>query len=107
MAEERASSVQIPIEWHVPEGLISRYANNIIVQHTQHEFVISFFESRPPLIVGSPEEQAAQLEKMTSIKFECVARIIVAPDQMAEFLHVLQRNFETYLSKTKDLEQDT
>lgn len=35
----------------------SVYATNVTVQHTPHEFVISFYEAHPPLIVGSQEER--------------------------------------------------
>jgi hypothetical protein len=40
----------------------SVYATNITVQHTRHEFVISFYEAHLPMILGSEEEREAQLE---------------------------------------------
>ena len=104
MAEKQEQFVKLPIEWHSPEELVSRYANNIIVQHTPHEFIVSFFETRPPLVVGEPEELAKQLESMKSVRSVCVARIIINPDRMGEFIKALQVNYQNYLSKNSDEE---
>jgi hypothetical protein len=98
MAEQEIKGIYVPIEWHAPEDLISRYANNILVQHEEHEFIISFFEIRPPLLLGSPEEIKAKLEQTESVRAECVARIIVAADRMPSFIEALQGNLEKYLA---------
>ncbi|MCZ7569916.1 MAG: DUF3467 domain-containing protein [Ardenticatenaceae bacterium] len=99
--EDRAPPVgwSAPIEWHVSEHVISRYATNLVVQHTQNEFIISFFEVRPPLVLGTPEEVREQLNQMKSVRAECVGRIIVAAEKMPDFVRVLQANLETYLSR--------
>jgi hypothetical protein len=49
MAEKDTSRILLPIEWHVPDDLVTRYANNLLIQHTEHEFILSFFEILPPL----------------------------------------------------------
>jgi hypothetical protein len=91
--------VFLPIEWHCPEGLISRYATNLVVQHAEHEFYISFFEIMPPLVLGAPEERKAKLEEIESVRAECVARVIVPAGQMPVFIKTLQSNWEAYRSK--------
>jgi hypothetical protein len=90
--------VVLPIEWHTPEGLVSRYVSNLVVQHTEHEFIISFFEILPPLLLGTPEEQQARLTRMNAIQAECVARIIVSPEQMPTFIQAMQTVLEKYRS---------
>ena len=60
------------------ENQPSVYATNITVQHTPHEFVISFYEAHPPVILGSLEEREAQLEAIDRVYAPCVARITVA-----------------------------
>jgi len=92
MSEEAPESFAIPIEWHVPDGLVSRYATNMVVQHFENEFRVYFFEIRPPIVLGSPEETKTKLEQLGSVRAECVASIIVAPDRMQEFIRVLQEN---------------
>lgn len=94
--------IKLPIEWHTPEGLISRYANNIIVQHTPQEFIVSFFETQPPLMLGNSEETAKQLKTMKSVRSLCVSRIIISPDRIGDFINALQTNYQNYLSKKSD-----
>jgi hypothetical protein len=88
--------VKLPIEWHCPDNLISRYANNMVVQHIGQTFAISFFEALPPLILGAPEEQLAQLERLGSVRAECVARIIVDVSAMPRFIKALQENLDKF-----------
>lgn len=104
MTEEEREGLALPLEWHVPEDVSSRYATNLIVQHSEHEFIISFFEAVPPLVLGEPEEVRTQLEKLGTIQARCVARVIVAAGRMPEFVRVLQGNLENYLSKFGDSE---
>lgn len=102
MAEEKAETIRtgiVPIEWHVPENIVSQYATNLVVQHSEHEFRLYFFEIQPPLLLGTPEERQAKLEQIESVRAECVARIIVAAERMPEFVRVLQENLDRYLSK--------
>lgn len=107
MSEHRAGAYELPIEWHVPENAVSRYATNLTVQHTDHEFIISFFEIDPPLLVGSAEENAKKLKELEAVRAELIARIIVAPGRMPEFIRVLQENLARYLAKdTKEAENE-
>jgi len=97
--QELEASHHLPIEWHFPGNISSQYATNMVVQHTEHEFIISFFEAYPPVVLGDPEERKALLEQIKSVPAVCVARIIVAPERLAEFIQVLQDNLDKYLSR--------
>jgi hypothetical protein len=99
MHDQEPQQVAVPIDWHVPEDLACQYATNLVVQHTAHEFMISFFRLAPPLIVGTTEEQKAQLEQIGYVRADCVARLIIAPGRMPEFLQVLQANLEAYQAR--------
>jgi hypothetical protein len=83
----------VPLEWDVPDDLVPRYATNFVVQATGHEFVISFFETMPPVILGSPEERLAKAQQLKSVRARCVARIVVSPSRMAELVNMLQDHF--------------
>lgn len=72
MAEQDLEPILIPVEWHVPDDLASHYATNLVVQHTEHEFNIFFYEIRPPLLIGSPEEVREGLEKVELVRANCV-----------------------------------
>ncbi len=88
--------VEVPIEWSMPESMVSRYATNLVVQNGEHEFTLNFYEVRVPIILGSPDEQIEQLSKIDSVRADCVARIIIAADRLEEFISVLQGNLEKH-----------
>jgi hypothetical protein len=98
-AKKDAKPKSLPFDWTFPEGLVSRYANNIIVQHSQNEFIISFFEARPPLLIGTLERIERVQRETKSLSAECVARIVVSPQKMRDFVKVMTRNMETYEAK--------
>lgn len=106
MAIKKKQFVELPIEWHYPEGLISRYANNITVQRTETEVIISFFETCHPLVLGTQEKQKEQLESMKSIRAVCVSRILVSPDQIGKFIEALQTNYQSSLPEITDKKVD-
>ncbi len=87
---------RIPIEWHIPDDMIGRYATNLIVQHTDNEFVIWFFEVDQPIVLGTPEEVERQLQEVTSVRGRCIAKIIVANNRMRRFIEVLEQNWKRF-----------
>jgi|SRR5258708_5447890 len=93
---EAPTFTTLPIDWHIPDNAQSRYANNVLVQSTLHEIIISFFEALPPPLVGMPAENAAKLREMESIRADLVARIIVAPDILPSIISALQTGLEKY-----------
>lgn len=70
----------------------------MVVQNTGQEFIISFFDLKPPLIVGTPSKEV--LDNLKSIRAECIARVIVTPSRMPKFVEALQTNLAGSLSKT-------
>ncbi len=40
---EKKQPINLPIEWNYPENIVSKYATNLVVQHTEHEFIIILF----------------------------------------------------------------
>ena len=50
---EKEQAINLPIEWNYPENIVSKYATNLVVPHTEHEFILSFFEARSPVILGT------------------------------------------------------
>jgi hypothetical protein len=105
MAEEKTKAVQIPIEWHFPEDLKSQYATNMLVQHGENEFFISFFEVIPPVTLGPPEAQISQLEKIETVKAECIARIIVPAEKLPSIIQALNDNLKNYREKLTSIEE--
>ncbi len=95
--EEQPSSIMnIPIEWTVPDSIQSQYASAVFVQPGPYEITISFFEARPPILTGTPEENKARLEQLGAIHGKCVGRIILDPDLVPNFIEALQAGLEGY-----------
>lgn len=100
MAEKgKMKAISIPLEFVIPDDLATKVATNMIVQHSEHEFFIYFFEAQPPLILGETE---ADLKKMKKIRAKCVAKVIVAADRMEEFVDVWNKNFSGYISQWQE-----
>jgi hypothetical protein len=88
-----------PIELYYPEDTIGRYSNQLLVQFGQHECNISFFDIKPPVLLGSPEEQREQLKSVESVRAVCVARIVVAKEFVPEIIAALQRAWTMHLTR--------
>jgi hypothetical protein len=83
MSEFRMTDVALTVEWHLPEPGSSRYATHLFIQRSDTEFILTFYELQPPLILGD--------ETVTAAQGECVARIVVSPQRMAEFVEMFRR----------------
>ena len=93
---ENPNLIPMRVEWQIPDDFPTPNATNIVVQHTQHEFIISLFEILPPVLVGTQEEQRQQARDLASLKAKCVARVIIAAGRMPEFLQVMQEGYATF-----------
>lgn len=93
---QRRAEISLPIDWHIPDGFQSRYANNVLVQAGQFEVIISFFETQLPMLLGTPEENKEKLTELGSVRAECVSRIIVSPELVPSIINALQAEYEKY-----------
>jgi hypothetical protein len=89
-AEQKQIGVPIPLEWHVPDDLIARYATNMTVQRLDNEYLISFFEVKPPIFIGEPDVIMEKLKDMKSIKAKCVAQVFVSAEKLPGFINALE-----------------
>lgn len=94
--EQQIDEVSLRVAWHIPEDMPSRYANNVLIQAGEYEFIISLFEVQPPLLTGTPEENKTKLREMETVHAECVSRIIVSPKLIPAFISALQTELEKY-----------
>lgn len=98
--EETLEVIQVPVQWHFPEHVESRYATNLLVQHGPHEFTISFFEAQPPILLTEDDRKRAAT-KIQSVRANCVARVVVSVERMPEFVEVLQKSLEQFRARFK------
>jgi len=86
----------LPIKWHIPDNLITRYSNNVVIQSNGAEFILSFFEVIPPILIGSPDDIQVNLEGVDSIPATCVARVVVSIAQVQAIIDTLQNNLNAF-----------
>lgn len=83
----------VPIEWYVPEGVMTPFASNIVVQFIEDVFKISFFETKLPIILDKTQPPPSK------VRADCVASVIVTPNKLSQFIRVLQEQLDKYKSK--------
>lgn len=86
--------LEFPIEWNIPDDIVARYATNMIIQRGENEFFISFFEVKPPLILGTPEQIEEQARNIKTVQANCVAQVIVSMDKMPSFIEALDSGYK-------------
>lgn len=72
------------------------YSNNMLVNHSEHEFNLYFYEVVPPIILGSTEEKQEMIDELESIDALPVARVIVSAKKLKSIIRALQTNLEQY-----------
>jgi hypothetical protein len=98
----------VRLEHVFPDGLRSAFTNHITVQHTDEgEFTVAFFEVDHPVLLGEPEDIAAQVEKLESVKAHCVARIVISEKRMPKFIGALVSNYESHVTSKEQSNPDS
>jgi len=88
---------KVKIARNFPENLQSFFVSDLLIQHEDENFVLSFFEMWPPAIIGETEEDVrSEIEKIDHIDAKCVSRLIITPNKMKSFIEAINSNFEKY-----------
>ncbi len=92
MADEPAKARQLAVklDHHWDENTITRFANEFTIQATQGACYVGFHEVNPPLLIGSPDEIAAQAESIKSLRAERIVRVVVPLEKMQDFVNAIQ-----------------
>jgi len=99
--ESRIPTKRVSVNHVYPESLETKVPNHFVIQHDEETFTLSFFEIRQPIILeGNNSEKLAQLEALTEVDAKCVARLVLTPSRMYNFIAAVQENFEKFESKT-------
>lgn len=100
--QEIEQPIQMPIEWEMSNETPCRYATNMIIQTEKEEFILSFFELKPPLLLGSKEQRLEQAKKIGTIKANSIVSIIVSPERLSNWVKIIdgaikkhKENFKT------------
>jgi hypothetical protein len=77
----------VPLLFNIPIGLSSRYAHHLLVQTTENETILSFFEVMPPLVSGTLEDIKEKLKG--GVRADCVARVTIARSRFPDFVKAM------------------
>ena len=96
MADPEDKEVALPVVWEMPTGFPAHYATHLVVQHTDEDFTITFWDLRPPVLIGTLDEKRKQVETLREVRPTPLARIVVSPRRMREFTQVMRDNLRTF-----------
>lgn len=98
MSEGHPEKIVLINRVYLPD-LETRHANNVVVQHDQDNFFLSFFDVWAPIIVGTDEEKEKQIASIDHIDAKCVARIVLSPTRAQELIELLTENVQVYKNR--------
>ncbi len=84
----------IPVLWNKDDSLDTYYVNNMFVSHSTGEFYVVFGEL-------SPIVRNENMELPESVYVKPLVRLVISPDNLKEFLDILNTNFQKYEDKKK------
>ncbi|MBI5841043.1 MAG: DUF3467 domain-containing protein [Chloroflexi bacterium] len=88
---------KIKIERIYPDELKSYFVSNVVVQHQPDNFILSFFEVWPPAVLGETDEEKEEaFNAIDHVEAKCVARLVVTPSTMKQFLDTIAENWKNY-----------
>lgn len=98
MSDDEAQLLrEVPVDWIVPEAIPTQRATNVIIQQSgPTEFVVAFFEQRPPFFTGSREQQLEQFKMLEKIPAVCVAKITLSADKLVEFASAFKESVDDF-----------
>lgn len=86
----QGTTVNLPVQWQIPDDAVAAYATNFVIQRMQHEYLISFFQVQPPLILGTPEQVIEKVSHLDRVPARLVGQIVIAEDRLQELQKLLQ-----------------
>lgn len=98
MAEKRGE-IHIPVQVIGADDVPILFANQFIIQHLDKEFILTFGQFGPPLLLGTEDQKAEAAKHISYVPIKVVARIGMTPERLVELIKVLQENLRRYEAK--------
>lgn len=91
---EEPKSYQLALKWDGLEDCPIQFTNQMLVQHVDNEFVLTFGYMTPPVFLQPrTAEEAPSIE---SLPVKPILRLGMTPGRMLELIKVLQENYRNY-----------
>lgn len=94
MADEE--EIALPFFFIGTEDVPIQLSNIQVIQHVRQEFIITFGQFAPPLVLGSPQEQREQVKGKPYLPVKTVARLAMSPERALDLIKALQDNYDKW-----------
>ena len=85
-------SIQLPTVWVGRDDLVVEAANQFLAQIAgPHEIILAIGHVAPPITLGTPEEQATQLQALPFVQVRAMLRLSLSEHRLRELIDVLQQ----------------
>jgi hypothetical protein len=102
MTDLPGGPVSIPLTWVGAEEIPVLFVNQMLGQvDDRGDVILSLGQVTPPAIVGTPEEQAAQVQRIAYVPVKPVARFTLSRPRVVELVQVLNQLLEIQ-KRTRD-----
>ncbi len=95
MASGQPEGVQVPLTWvgteEVPIVFVSHFLSQI---DDKGDAILSFGQTTPPPLIGTPEERRAQAERIAYVPVRPVARISLSRPRLLELAEIVRQTIE-------------
>ncbi len=97
MTEDTQKELQIPVLWDGVENVPLVLTNQVLGQVGQQgEVILTFGQVNPPLLMGTPEQQAQQASDIPFVAVKPVARLALTKAGLDDLVRVLQETQKNY-----------
>lgn len=86
--------IALPLVWIDPDSIEIQFVNQLVVQHQGDEYILTFGQQSPPMLMGTLEERKGQAEKIPYVPIRTAVRLGTTTKKMREFVNVLGRFLE-------------
>lgn len=98
MADEQQVGAMraVPIKWVGIEDTPVVFANQFVMQYLEEEFILTFGQLVPPVILGSDEDREAALATLSFVPTKTVGQFAFTAQRMKELVKLLQGQLDRY-----------
>ena len=103
-------SDEVKMVYTFPDDLRAVPGMTTIIQHQEHEFILSFFDVMLPPAIGTDEGREAVLRDLeeNGLEAKCTARVVIPAGRMASLIDTMIRNYQGWYDGFGNAEeQDT
>ena len=91
MTKEEDETIALPLVWIDPDSVEILFVNQMVVQRQGDEYILTFGQQSPPMLIGSPKDKMEQAEKVPYVAIRPAVRLGLTKQRMKDFVTVLTR----------------